>query len=84
MGDETYKLPTNEEIRDMEMEQGVPVIIKPINTIEDRIALLESTISKQQKLINLCLEALERFGASHQASHQQFLDEFHRINAEDA
>ena len=77
MNDETY-----EDLRDMEM--GVPVIAKPINTIEDRIAKLEFTISKQDKLIRLCLDALERFGASHQASHQQFLEEFDRLNTEDA
>ena len=77
MNDETY-----DELRDM--EQGIPVVAKPKDTIEDRITSLESTISKQRVLINLCLSTLERFGASHQASHQQFLEEFDRINAEDA
>ena len=80
MNDETY-----EELRDIESGRlGVPMVAKPINTIEDRVSKLESTISKQDQLIRLCLDALERFGASHQASHQQFLDEFHRINDESA
>ena len=74
-----------DELRDIESGQlGVPMVTKPKPSIEDRMAILEATISKQDKLINLCLDALERFGASHQASHQQFLEEFDRINTEDA
>ena len=69
-----------DELKDM--EQGIPMIAKPKNTIEERISSLEATISKQRVLINLCLDTLERFGASHQASHQQFLEEFDRINAD--
>tara|TARA_R110002020_G_scaffold438535_4_gene649009 strand:+ start:943 stop:1188 length:246 start_codon:yes stop_codon:yes gene_type:complete len=79
MNDETYKLPTNEEIRDMEM--GIPVIAKPTNTVEDRITTLEATISKQTELINLCLEAIERFGSNHQTSYNSFIQEFDRIKS---
>jgi predicted nucleic acid-binding Zn-ribbon protein len=77
MNDETY-----EQLRDM--EQGIPMVSKPKDTIESRISNLEGTISKQQKLIDLCLEAIERFGSNHQASYQSFVQEFDRINTEDA
>tara|TARA_Y100000593_G_C4250662_1_gene306997 strand:- start:215 stop:451 length:237 start_codon:yes stop_codon:yes gene_type:complete len=74
MNDETY-----EKLKDMELTQGVPMVVKPKDTIEDRIALMEKTISKQQELIDLCLTAVERFGSNSRASYQQFLDEFNRI-----
>lgn len=78
MNDETYdKL--------VDMEQGIPMVSKPKNdAIEDRISSLESTISKQEKLINLCLEAIERFGSNHQASYQSFVQEFDRIKNDNA
>lgn len=78
MNDETY-----EKMRDM--EQGIPMVAKPkTNPMEDRISSLEATISKQSKLINLCLEAIERFGSNHQTSYQSFVQEFDRIKNEDA
>ena len=73
MNDETYdKL--------VEMEQGIPMVAKSKDkTLEDRITVLENTILKQEQLIGLCLEAVERFGSQHQTSYQSFLDEFERI-----
>ena len=75
MDDKTY-----EELKDMELTQGVPMVVKPKSSIEDRMTALESTISMQQKLIDLCLDAVKRFGSNHQASYQQFLNEFARIS----
>ena len=77
MNDETY-----EQLKDM--EQGIPMVAKPKDKFEERISSLESTISTQSKLINLCLEAIERFGSNHQTSYNSFVQEFDRINAEDA
>ena len=73
MNDETYdKL--------VEMEQGIPMVAKSKDkTLEDRISVLEKQCSKQQKLLDLCLEAVERFGSQHQTSYKSFLEEFHRI-----
>ena len=72
MNDETY-----EQLKDM--EQGIPMVAKPKDKIEERISSLEATISTQSKLINLCLEAIERFGSNHQTSYQSFIQEFDRI-----
>ena len=73
MNDETYdKL--------VEMEQGIPMVAKSKDkTLEDRITVLENTILKQEQLIGLCLEAVERFGSQHQTSYKSFLEEFQRI-----
>ena len=73
MNDETY-----EQLRDM--EQGIPMVAKSKEkTLEDRITVLEGLCSKQQKLLDLCLEAVERFGANHQTSYDSFVQEYNRI-----
>ena len=73
MNDETYE-------KLVEMEQGIPMIAKSKDkTLEDRISVLEKQCSKQQKLLDLCLEAVERFGSNHQTSYDSFVQEFNRI-----
>ena len=45
------------------------------NPIEHLFAIVE----RHRALLDLCLEAVERFGANHQASYKGFVKEFNRI-----
>ena len=52
------------------------------NPMVAQIELLARKVEKQQKLLDLCLEAVERFGSNHQTSYDSFVQEFNRIKDE--